>query len=231
MSDPSSHPSPPQLRVVNTVDVPRGGWRYTVECTGATVSAGSINSLKRDVFAHLMANRKEIPRDLEEQIEDAACRGLGASGAHWCEERVVPSGRTARSRWRLGEVLKFLKTIWAWGSSTQGGFRFVPMAEAERRAAICATCPMNLSVPGCLGCSGVAKLVKVIRGNHVTTHDAKLEVCDACGCELKVKVLVPAEVLAEGSAPAGVAYPSWCWQNPVDHGVDQEDEGQVEGNQ
>lgn len=87
----------------------------------------------------------------------------------------------------------------------KAGFRFVPEEEAERRAAICAACPLNVQVQGCMGCSGVSALVKMIRRDRRTGVDG-----NACGCELKVKVLVPSEVVDN----RGVDYPAWCWQNP-----------------
>jgi hypothetical protein len=199
------------LHVVNTVDVPRGGWRFTVVETGVTVSAGSISSLKRDVRNHLAANQVAVPPDLDAVIEDSACHNLGDSKAHWCQEVPDPKqGETRQSsRWRASEVLRFLRSVVSWGA--KHGFQFVPPEEAERRAAICAWCPLNVPVKGCLGCSGVSVLVRSIRGKqHKTSVDEQLNVCDACGCELKVKVLVPTEALDS----SGVDYPAWCWQRP-----------------
>lgn len=213
-----SSTSDSRMKVVNTVDVPRGGWRYTVLDTGVTITAGSIHALKRDVLKHMSINNLEIPKDMDANIEDAACQNLEGHMEHWCQERSGKhDSHAGRPRWRAAEVLRFLKTIWNWGS--MGGFKFVPMTEAERRAKICSTCPMNTTVSGCLGCSGVATLVKKIRGDHRTTVDGRLNVCDVCGCELKVKVLVPSEVIDN----RGLEYPSWCWQNAADEQQDHSD--------
>jgi hypothetical protein len=206
------------LKVINMTDVPRGDWSYLVEKTGVTISSGTINALKRDVFSHMNANTIEIPRGFDEIVEDTACRNLGAGVDHWCVERkpeVTPPGS---SKWRAVEVLRFLRTVTEWG--VKEGFKFVPSEEAERRAAICATCPMNNVVPGCLGCSGVGSLVTSIRGSVRTKVDDKLHTCEVCGCYLQVKVLVPADVIDN----KGLEYPSWCWQNPTDEPTDPGDD-------
>jgi hypothetical protein len=177
--------------------------------TGVTVSAGSINKLKSSVANHMAANRIEIPRDFDELIEDTACRNLGDGKNQWCAERKPEVPMPGRSKWRAADVVRFLKTVTAWG--LKEGFKFVPIEEAERRAAICATCPMNTLVQGCMGCSGVGTLVKMIRGSTRTSQDAKLHTCEVCGCFLQVKVLVPPGVIDN----TGLDYPSWCWQNPT----------------
>lgn len=202
-----SFPSNRILKVVNKTDVPRGGWVYKVEATGVTVSAGSINKLKQHVIAHMNANRIDIPRGIDDEIEATACQNIGAGMGHWCAEQKPETTPPGRSRWRAAEVLRFLRTVMEWG--VEEGFRFVPMEEAERRAAICATCPMNTTVSGCMGCSGVGSLVKRIRGSVKTSMDANLHTCEVCGCFLQVKVLVPAGVIDN----SGLEYPSWCWQH------------------
>ena len=218
---PSSPSNAHLLKVVNRTDVPRGGWIFKVEATGVTISAGSINKLKQHVTAHMNANRVEIPRGFEEVIEDTACHNLGDGMGRWCAERkpeVIPPGQ---SRWRAADVLRFLKTVTQWGLVK--GFKFVPTEEAERRAAICATCPMNTLVQGCMGCGGVGTLVKMIRGSVRTSQDDKLHTCEVCGCFLQVKVLVPAGVVDN----SGLEYPSWCWQNPTDEPAEPAEEQQV----
>jgi hypothetical protein len=200
----------PRLKVVNLVDVPKGGWRYAVLDTNTVIQAGSIRELKARVKQHMAANNLDIPGDIDAEVEDGACLNLEAHRGHWCRERgndPLTSMSTQRPKWRASEVMRFLKTIWNWG--TAEGFNFVPMEEAERRAAICAKCPMNTRVSGCLGCTGVAALIRRIQGDHKTSQDPKLNACNVCGCELKVKVLVPTEVIDN----RGLEYPEWCWQN------------------
>lgn len=207
MSSPSSND---KLTVVNTVNVPRGGWSLRVEETGVMLNAGTVGRLKMLVRNHLEANSIPLPPYFDEWVEDTACRNL-PNPAKWCETRK-PTPELKRPRWGVAQVLRFLKTVIEWG--VKKGFSFVPQEEAERRAAICAGCPLNMSVQGCMGCSGVMRLVRSIRGSRSTSQDAQLNVCDACGCELKVKVLLPLEVIDN----TGVVYPPHCWQS-VDGGA------------
>lgn len=207
LSSPSSpSEAAPLLKVVNFVDVPRGGWSYLVPETGIQVRASSARTLKAAVRNHLAANHKAIGAGLDEIIEDVACRNLD-KWSHWCSDakELAPVDRQ-QSRWSSSEVLRFLKTVVEWGLKTR--FSFVEAAEAERRAAICASCPLNVTVKGCLGCSGVSALVRSIRGKRATTFDSQLNVCNACGCELKVKTLLPLDVIDN----TGVEYPDHCWQ-------------------
>jgi hypothetical protein len=191
------------------VDVPKGGWKYAVLDTNTVIQAGSIPELKRRVVQHMGANNLEIPKDILETIEDCACQNLETHRDHWCAKRGPAdlSSSRERPRWRASEILRFLKTVWEWGKMS--GFQFVPMEEAERRAEICSRCPANTAVSGCLGCTGVARLTNQIRGDRKTKFDTKLHACNVCGCELKVKVLVPLEVIDN----RGLEYPKECWQN------------------
>lgn len=212
---PNSNPSSTsKFRLLNTVDVPRGGWSYVVAATGVRLNAGSLTRLQTAVRSHYGANRLAIPPGLEADVADMACRGLGVHVTHWCTDSVAPKSHV-ESRWQAADVRRFLKTIVAWGAKT--GFAFVDDAEAARRAAICAACPLNVQVSGCLGCSGVARLVNSVRAHRVTPHDAKLHACDACGCELKVKVLLPLDVINND----GVEYPANCWQHSPEDPVER----------
>ena len=209
MTASPSSTSDPKLKVVNMVDVPRGGWRYLVTATNTVIQAGSILELKARVKQHMVANRVEFPKGLDIEIEDCACRNLENHAYHWCRERNPETEPVVRERprWRAVEIARFLKTIWDWG--TTSGFAFVSQEEAERRAAICARCPMNTQVSGCLGCTGVARLINRIRRDRTTSFDNDLDACNVCGCELKVKVLVPLDVIDN----SGLDYPDWCWNN------------------
>ena len=209
-SPSSNGDTAPRLRAHDTSRVPRGGWTYTVEETGVTINASTITRLKYLVHAHMSVNELRIPPDLGEIVEDCACRAM-ASPEKWCAERRDPVeyGDLKRSGWSASDVRRFVKSIYQWG--TKSGFSFVEQAEAERRASICATCPLNKHVSGCLGCAGVLGLVRSVRGSRSTSLDDKLEVCEVCGCELKVKVLLPGDAIDN----TGLEYPEHCWQREL----------------
>ena len=218
-SSPSS-PSEPRLTVTNKVDVPNKGWIFTVEETGVTLNGGTINQLKNMVHNHMRANNVRIPADLNEIIEDTACRNLD-KWSRWCEERKPVDQTIRRSKWTAADVKRFLTTVKNWGTQTR--FAFVDQDEAERRAAICAACPMNVEVSGCMGCAGVGAMVKLLRGTRTTREDRKLNYCDVCGCALQVKVHLPLEAVDN----SGLEYPPHCWQKPAD-AEDNGNQGQVD---
>lgn len=89
---------------------------------------------------------------------------------------------------------------------------------AEQRAAICAGCPQNK--PGDLTAFFTRPVADLIRRqieerNRMklhTVHDEKLNVCDACGCPLKLKVHVPLDFIkAHIKAPEWAALDARCW--------------------
>ena len=106
-----------------------------------------------------------------------------------------------RRRLSLTSVLSFLNMMKAWAQSTLSGkSAFVTQAEAERRASICADCPMNATLQfSCGACMGaVITLLSSILGNRKTERDNELGACLVCSCSLKAAVHVPIDVQREG---------------------------------
>jgi hypothetical protein len=76
------------------------------------------------------------------------------------------------------------------------GGPLVSPAEANRRAAICSNCPMNVKfAKPCTGiCAELKDLVSSIINNQGTPHDANLNSCQICGCFLQAAVWLPNEI-------------------------------------
>jgi hypothetical protein len=88
-----------------------------------------------------------------------------------------------------------------WAESTLSGkAAFVSREEAEKRAAICAACPMNTTLQfSCGACMGaVITLMSSIIGNRKTERDRELGACLVCSCSLKAAVHVPVDVQRDG---------------------------------
>ena len=91
-------------------------------------------------------------------------------------------------------------------------------AEAERRAVICAVCPRNdrgdwtrfFTVPAA---EMIRKQIEAAKSiNLTTTKDAELNVCDACGCPLKLKVHVPLPYILKHTSPEEMGkFHEDCW--------------------
>jgi len=102
---------------------------------------------------------------------------------------------------KLAAVVGVVKKLWAGLKSTDdwldSGMPAVPPAQAEARAAVCATCPLNgkggletwFTVPASEAIK--RQIEKLGTRKLVTTQDAKLGVCTICLCPLPLLVQTP----------------------------------------
>lgn len=194
------------LHVRNHATTPPGGWWYKTD-TGITLpppgqgipGTYAYRDLEDQVVAWYKANGRVPPPDLAQRIEDQMC-------AHLPPEMCADaSGRTMRItpwsglRQTVTQIVEGTNTLMSWLAS---GFDFVPQAEADRRAAICAMCPYNGRATGCLGCVGdamerVRVALRALVGARKSAMDGRLAACYICGCELRVKIWVPLPLLAK----------------------------------
>jgi len=105
----------------------------------------------------------------------------------------------------IGEIATFMKTVAKWAKNGS----VVPRKESERRAAICVSCPLNVEEVGCQPCFRLADKVKNLIGDAHTSLDDQLHGCYACGCNLRVKVHCPSEVIA--GTKQNHLLPDFCW--------------------
>lgn len=93
----------------------------------------------------------------------------------------------------------------------------VPLEQAQARADICLNCPHNWQ-----GHWEWRKLVAIAiahqeklrttMGIHLNGEE-KLEICEVCGCKLRLKVHVPFTHIYRHTSDAQFAkYPPFCWQ-------------------
>lgn len=98
------------------------------------------------------------------------------------------------------------------------GGRPVEKALAEKRGAICQTCPHNKAGDWSSWFTGpVADVIRQQLGikndlRLVTSRDADLHVCELCRCDLKLKPWVPLHHILEYTSPEVMAsFPAYCW--------------------
>lgn len=105
------------------------------------------------------------------------------------------------------------------------GGKLVEQNVANIRAAICATCHNNLPTKeikkgGCSGCNKMGGIVlnsirgKII-GKNATTSDAKLLSCGICGCDNRISVWIPNQILIQSMHDVN-AYPTFCWKKKLE---------------
>lgn len=197
--------SKPQLRFIRTNTVPPGGWRYVVPETKTTLKSGNLDELKRDVKKHLEANGFPVPADIGALIEDQLCQLIGPEWCSWGGGKHV-----AAPNMRAQDVINGTKVLVSWKLE---GSPMVDPNEAERRAAICAGCGMNVHVEACLGCSGLQAMVGKITGGAKTSHDRLLHSCAVCKCLNRAQVWLPLDTLWRGvTSDINEAFPDHCWK-------------------
>ena len=105
------------------------------------------------------------------------------------------------------DVFIFLKVVKAWVKS--GGV-IVSQEEADRRSEICSRCPKNVEVKGCNVCKNIIPhMFPSLAKKRSSLHD-QIDGCGVCGCQLKLKVWIPAEVLTPSTSDP-YAFPEECW--------------------
>jgi len=168
-------------------------WRYVQPETGVVFTGFSYWQVFNDVSAHRNAMGLDLAEGWEDRFQDDLCKQ---------NEQVPCTGRKAdvsKRHLQMADLQRFFALMASWKGDT------VPQEEAERRAVICSTCPLNVTVQGCWGCAGMIKKVVSLVGNKQTSRDSALESCKVCGCVLRAKVWLPL-------AADGLEYPSHCWQ-------------------
>lgn len=100
----------------------------------------------------------------------------------------------------------------------ESGYNPVADHEAERRAAICATCPQNqpggferfFTIP--FSQKVKADIEDFKSRNLMTSYDEKLEVCSGCLCPLKLKVWTPMDLIQKHmTEETKAALDPRCW--------------------
>lgn len=203
-----------RLTVSRDIESPPGGWKLTVEQTGVTITAPFFRILHQRVAAHMRANSIPISDDFDEWCADAACRETGC-GRPFCNGALEKEISGKLPYLTLAMAKRFIETM----SIVIRERRFVPREEAERRAEICRGCELATSIGGCKGCSSVFRRMERALKHDPIPMPPNKEFCGACGCVIRLKVLIPNDILdrAEAERPK---YATQCWRNSLDSSID-----------
>lgn len=116
-------------------------------------------------------------------------------------------------------VKSFTQFLWNWKIQ---GSPLVDQNTANIRAEICAGCHNNKSSKdvrkGCAVCNKMGNKAldqvrsSIIDNNH-TTSDHRLLACAICGCDNRISVWIPNNVLL--SLEDANAYPDFCWKKKI----------------
>jgi hypothetical protein len=192
-------------RFIRHDTVPPGGWRYVVPETSTTIRSGNEDELKLAVKKHLIANGKPVPADIGALIEDQLCQLIGPEWCTWGTSKF-----NIDPNMKASDVLRGTKVLASWKLE---GSPLVDQNEAERRAAICGSCMMNIPVGGCWGCSGLQQLVSKLTDGNKTSHDSTLQSCAVCKCSNRAQVWLPLDTLWRGvTSDINESFPDHCWK-------------------
>lgn len=178
-----------------------GGWIYPVTDTSVVFRSFGWTDLLKQVRDHLKGNQLNIPANLNDQISEWFCREIG--GAPCGEEPALAANDL------FAQAKRFFSTA---ATFVGNGMQKTPQEEAERRAAICAACPMNQPDKGfCVGCAmkNLADKTRELVSNWSTSQDEQLQSCDVCGCVLTLKVHIPKDQMDHRELRD--KWPSNCW--------------------
>lgn len=185
-------------------------FRFTHSETGHVSASASWRDWKERIYKHREANGLPIPENMMEVAEDQLC---GLLPPEWCKYEAGDKKPVNLRRLGVSDVKRWASAVTA---RLKSGDDLVSPAEAERRASICVRCPYNLTLPGCAGCSGLAKLVAKIAtpgmANKKTSEDSRLKSCAVCGCFGKIMVHFPLSILSDEDAIMQDSFPEHCWR-------------------
>jgi|SRR5215471_20674537 len=181
---------------------PRDGYRYVFPDDGYLVHAWAYTDWVAAAKQHLQVNNKEIPPTLEADMQHQFCLTLDPGYCLYDDDNRPRPNMSLE--WN--DVAGGLKTFGRWIAQ---GMKYVTQAEAERRAAICSRCYLNVNVQGCAMCQ---KAVKEVIGEKHTKCDPVLKTCAVCKCFLRAKVHFPIDILrSERQTSQQELFPDFCW--------------------
>lgn len=192
------------MKINHNAPVPPGGaWRWVSPVTGRTLTTRSAaRKLIQEVRGYQSENGHEV--QTPEQIEHDICMQMGLIKPYCKGSESVPSGRTT-----LETLASASKAFVAWVS---GGMALAPMEQVEARAEICARCPRNQPLGGCMDCipevaAQIAQDALVSSERRSKLH-SRLHNCQQCGCRLTLKTQLPDAATQVGPKQQ---FPEWCW--------------------
>lgn len=180
-------------------------WRYP---QGTVIlRADDKESLRKIVFEYRLRNHIPIG-NIEQDISDFYCK-------RW------PKFCTPDTSDRRGLGEPWLNRITNWASemahtAPKGGWPLVTSAEADRRAAICSSCPKQTAWRGgCGGCSqSTLNVLQTLKQMHRTKRDGNLNACSVGVWENTVAVHLEVAAIPVNQGQRD-QMPDACWRKEL----------------
>jgi len=195
-----------KLEIHNDTNTPPDGWRFTVPETGFQLRAWTAKILAGKVMQHMEANDLPVPVPWWPHFQDAVCRQMRL-GEPFCGP-VLPKQVTEFAHINLSMAARFIRTI----IQVVKDRKFVPLQEANRRLAICAACPMAITIGGCRVCYEAFRKIENMTKNMPLPPLPAKEFCGACGCVIRYKALIDNDTLDKAEKGNRPLYSKECWR-------------------
>ena len=213
---------------LNTHEFPQGGWQFRQSATGwsAPTPIGSTHAQTVElIIRHRLKNPAIVakhklstdPAVVGEELLDFNRLRLGIPKPQppptsFLSRNSLPE-RVAVAVHNIKRAAQGSAIVLDWLAS--GGAPVAPEL-AEKRAAICVTCPQNQ--PGDFYTVAPAEIIKSALDARQdlklsTTHDAELKSCNVCRCLMALKVHTPLDFILKHTKPEVMAeFPkATCW--------------------
>jgi len=217
---------------------PPNGFKFYEARTGWSVAGGlDFDQVVASIIKHRLANPKfanEWATDtitVADELDNYTCQRIG-NDPNYCDGGSPPSFQAGlfspthriSQRWseKVGAVGAVRKIATGIGIITDwlgSGAKPVAKELAEKRAAVCVTCPHNgqgdltsiFTVPAS---EMIRKTIAIKNDMKLTTpYDDKLGVCDICDCPMKTKIFTPiSHIESHLSDKIKSQLPDFCWQ-------------------
>lgn len=170
-----------KVSITSMIRSPRGGmyfWRDPI--TGVEVSGTTGDMLYNNAVAQRNANSVPMGLEFWDSVMSDVCKDFPDECSN------VDPNKPRRRGFSMGDIVRgSLAMI----NNVMSGGELVSQDEANRRAAICSTCPhaTYFSKP-CTGlCRELANLLGTT-GDRKTPYDHDLRACGVCGCWTRISI-------------------------------------------
>jgi hypothetical protein len=175
-----------RLKVTKTQVGPNGMWSVHRPDLGMVGDGYIFEVLARNVKDYRRANGIPIGLEFEDELEQVLC-------AQHPELAITddPRGPVDIRPLRMNDVLLGTKVMVRFLAS---GMKVVSQQEANRRAAICNNCTLNIPFAKACGgglCGELLEIVNRVVGNNKTGYDGNLHSCAICKCLLQAAIWIP----------------------------------------
>jgi hypothetical protein len=193
-------------RLLTKMQIPHGGWWFGKH------RENTFDELVSVVTKYRQSNGIPIG-NIQAEIEEEICKRFPRG----CRESKPAPLNTSMAT-------KFIQLMYRFKAK---GSKLVDPTEAERRAAICAICPENKpedearAATKCTTCAkkllergaslGVSMVRSQILKGKVTSKESELKACAVCGCDNRLSVWIPMDVL-KVSETDKIQFPNACWK-------------------